>query len=712
VQILIISEKPKIALKIAANGRKYLGDFYINNSLLTKNYLEKNEALLARAIKKEGCLKNEKYIISFAEGHLVTLNDAKDYSSSYKYWRNIPFPYVPEPFKTKVISGKEYIYNNIKNLMTSNNIKEIINACDADREGSNIFHLIYAHAKCTKPVKRLWVESHTEEKLLKALKNMEDERLPKHYNLKKAGFCRTKSDWLLGALLTAKATIELSQGKDIITVGRVQTAVLAEIVRVELLNRNFKTKKFYHILAKFKTKDGKIYEGICNDEDYEDIREVKEIISKLKKEGKINDCGSKISNQYCPPLHDQTSLAIEMSKSANMSPDQTLKCSQSLYEKGYATYPRTSSRYITQSDANDFEKMLKAISSINSLALRCVFDKSNKRIIDDSKVESHIAIIPTPELPNVSRLNNDERLTYEALVKRVIALNFPVAVDKKQFITTNVSNLNFKSFGVVELERGWREVYNIERKDNPLVEVNKNDIVEVISLEPKEVVTQPPKRYTEATILSFMETCGRKIKNEEMRELMKNKGIGTSATRAEILRKLKNINYIELKGKTIYPTEKGIWIIETLPISELKNAEFTGQMEEWLYNVEKGKLSSKDYMNKILDLYKKSCNKLSNSTKTLNTFTEETIGKCPLCNSSIAKRESKYGVFYGCLGYRNNCKFIIGKIAGKTLTENQVKILLKEKKTKEIKGFKKKNGESFSAKLKIEKDGKINFSWS
>ena len=395
-----------------------------------------------------------------------------------------------------------------------------------------------------------------------------------------------------------------------------------------------------------------------------------------------------------------------------MSPDQTLKCSQSLYEKGYATYPRTSSRYITQSDANDFEKMLKAISSINSLASRCVFDKSNKRIVDDSKVESHIAIIPTPELPNVSRLNNDERLTYEALVKRVIALNFPVAVDKKQFITTNVSNLNFKSFGVVELERGWREVYNIKRKDNPLVEVNKNEIVEVISLEPKEVVTQPPKRYTEATILSFMETCGRKIKNEEMRELMKNKGIGTSATRAEILRKLKNINYIELKGKTIYPTEKGIWIIETLPISELKNAEFTGQMEEWLYNVEKGKLSSKDYMNKIIDLYKKSCNKLNNSTKTLNTFTEETVGKCPLCNSSIVKRESKYGVFYGCLGYRNNCKFIIGKIAGKTLTENQVKILLKEKETKEIKGFKKKNGESFSAKLKIEKDGKINFSWS
>ena len=255
-----MAEKPKVALKIAANGRKFLGDFKLNSVLLTKTYLEKNEESLARAIKRIGYIENQNYIISFAEGHLVTLYDAKDYNPSYRNWRNIPFPYVPNPFKTKVIDGREYLYKNLETLMNSSQVEEIINACDGDREGSNIFHLIYNQTKCRKPVKRLWVESHTEEKLLKALKNMEDEKMPKHDNLRKAGYCRTKSDWLMGALLTAKATIELSSGKDIITVGRVQTAVLAEIVRIEKLNRNFKSKKFYHILGKFKTKDGKIYE--------------------------------------------------------------------------------------------------------------------------------------------------------------------------------------------------------------------------------------------------------------------------------------------------------------------------------------------------------------------------------------------------------------------------------------------------------------------
>ena len=706
---LIITEKPRVALKIAVNGRKFLGDFFLNNILLTKDYLEKNEKLLSKIIKKIGYIENQNYIISFAEGHLITLNSAKDYNPNYKNWRNIPFPYIPNPFQTKIISGKEFLYNTIKKIMNSDNISEIINACDGDREGSYIFHLIYNHAKCKKPVKRLWVESHTEESLLKAFKNMEDATLPKYINLRKAGCCRSKSDWIMGALLTAKATIELSQ-KDIITVGRVQTAVLAEIVRVELLNRNFKSKKFYHIVAKFKTEKNEIYEGIYNEEDYESLDEVNNVIKLLKKEGQIINYDVKKENQYSPPLHDQTSLAVEMSKSLNISPDETLKASQSLYEKGYVTYPRTASRYITQSDVNDFEKMLHSISNINSLALTYKFNKNNERIVNDSKVESHIAIIPTVEIPGIiSKLNNYEKLIYTAIIKRTIAVNFPPSVDEKQIIVTNVAGLNFKSTGIKELKRGWREIYDIKEKNNSIPKVNKGDIVQVLSFEPKEVITQPPKRYTEATILKFMESCGKKIKNEEMRELMKNKGIGTSATRAEILNKLKKIEYIELKGKSIYPTDKGINIIKIFPVDELKNAEFTGEMEQWLYQVEKGELSEEEYMNKIIELYKLSCNKLNNKKQNIfKNEVNENIGICPLCKSPIKKCKGKYGIFYSCTGYRNGCKFTIGTIAGKTLSEFQVKMLLEKGQTKEIKGFKKKNGGTFSAKLKLEK-GKIRF---
>lgn len=708
MKTLIVTEKPKVALKIASNGRKFLGDFKLNGVLLTKDYLEKNEESLAKAVKKIGYIENQNYIISFAEGHLVTLYDAKDYNPDYKNWRNIPFPYVPNPFKTKVIKGREDLYKNLEKLMNSSEVEEIINACDGDREGSNIFHLIYNQAKCKKPVKRLWVESHTEEKLLKALNNMEDEKLPKHDNLRKAGYCRTKSDWLMGALLTAKATVELGSGKDIITVGRVQTAVLAEIVRVEELIRNFKSKKFYHILGKFRTKDGKIYEGICNEEDYDDIKKAEDVIKRLKKEGKITDYSIKNENKYCPPLYDQTALAIEMSKTANISPDETLEASQSLYEKGYATYPRTASRYITQSDADDFERMLQAISVINPLASKHKFNKNNKRIVDDSKVESHTAIIPTTEIPDLSKLNKNERAVYEKLVKRAIAVNFPPAIDEKQSIVTTVLGFNFKSSGLVELDRGWREVYNITVKNNPLPQVQKDDIVEIISLEPKEVVTQPPKRYTEATILQFMESCGKKIENEEMRELMKNKGIGTSATRAEILKKLKNVNYIMLKGKTIYPTDKGIEIIHKLPVDELKNAEFTGEMEYQLYKVEKGELSENEYMNMIIDLYKLSCNKINSKQIEKINNTSDSLGKCPLCGSGVVKRKGQYGEFYGCNGYKNGCRFTINKICGKLLTKNQVKTLLEKGKTGRIKGFKKKDGKELpSARVILKQDGKI-----
>lgn len=714
MKVLIIAEKPNVALKIASNGRKILGDFKLNGVLLSKDYVEKNEEKLKRYIKSKGCVENDKYIISFAEGHLVALYDASDYNPSYKNWRNIPYPFVPEPFKTKVSSDREYLFKNLEKLMNSSEVNEIWNASDGDREGETIFRLIYYKAKCSKPVKRLWVESHSEDKLLKAIQNIKSGK--EYDSLWTAGYCRTKSDWLMGAVLTAKATIELGSGKsgDIISVGRVQTAVLAEICRVEELNRNFKSKKFYNILGKFKTKDGKEFVGEYTEENFDDINKVQAFINKMKREGKIAEYNVENKNTYSPPLYDQTSLAIEMSKSYNLSPDETLATSQSLYEKGYATYPRTSSRYITSSDADDFNRMMKAIVSINPLAGRYTFDKNNKRIIDDSKVESHTAIIPTSEIPDMSKLNKNEQLLYEELVRRVIAVNFPPAVDEKQCIITNVSGFPFKSTGTVELKRGWREVYDLKEKNSPLPVVKVNDIVEVISLEPKEVVTQPPKRYTEATLLSFMETCGKKIENEEMRELMKNKGIGTAATRAEIINKLKKVKYIELKGKTIYPTDKGMDVIKKFPVEELKNADFTGDMEFKLYKVEKGEMTEKQYMDILIDLYKLSCNKLDGKQiGKISSSNNNSLGKCPLCGSDVVTRKGQYGQFYSCTGYKNGCKFSLSKVANKTLTETQVKDLLTKGKTSKIKGLKKKDGKELSpARVILKPDGTTELDFS
>ncbi|QUH22013.1 type IA DNA topoisomerase [Alkaliphilus sp. B6464] len=701
---LIVAEKPKVALMLAANGRKILGDFKLNGKLITKDNVLKETKQLEQQIKRVGFVENNEYIISFAQGHLVELYQAYDYDQSYKNWRNIPDNFIPNPFKTKVIKGKEGMFNNLEKLMKSTNVSEIINACDSDREGNSIFSIIYTQANCRKPVKRLWTDEHTEKDIIKAFNEMKDGSY--YENLTTAGYCRMTSDWILGALLTAKATVELSGGKEILNVGRVQTAVLSEIVRIEELNKNFKSQKYYQVVAKFKTKEGTVYEGVY-EENFDDPKKADDFGNVLKnKVGKINNYNVENKNNYSPPLFDQTSLAIYMAKIASLDPDKTLDATQSLYESGHTTYPRTASNYITKSKADDFAEMYSKIASINPFAKKHSFNKNNKRIVDDSKVSSHPAIIPTAELPLLSRLSFDEKMVYEEIVKRAISVNFPAATDRHQTILTGIDGFLFKSTGKKEIEQGWREVYSIITNDTSLPEVKNNEEVSIIGIEKKEVKTQPPKRYTIATIIEFMESCGRKIKDEDMRQLMKEKGIGTGATRANILKGLQDHGYATTKGKskTLYPTEKGERLINILPVDELKNAEFTGEMEFKLSKVEKGQVSKDEYMKDVVALYNTSISKLKKTDAKIVTKSNGSVGKCPLCESDIVKRKGKFGDFYGCTGWNNGCKFTINKVCGKLLTENQASILLEKGETARVSGLKKKDGSKLpSAKFVLNK---------
>lgn len=708
---LIITEKLSVACKVAAAGRKILGDFIINGTLITNDYLSKNDKKVQGMVSRQGKLENDNYIIMYAVGHLCGLAQAYDYNPSYKNWRNIPSKFYPEEFKLIVSKSTKNVFDNLNKAINSKDVKDIIVATDADREGQAIFELISTMTNNKKPTKRLWADAFTDVVLEKAFKNMKDNK--DYINLTKAGSCRMKSDWVLGALLSAKATTQFSSGKDIISVGRVQTAVLAEIVRIEDLIKNFDSKKFYQIVGTFKTKGGEIYQGVY-EEKFDDLKLANNLINKLSNIGKISSYETTKENKYCPPLYDQTSLQIDMSTGYGLSPDQTLASSQSLYVKAHQTYPRTGSRYITKGEASDFETMLRNAAKINPLALKYPFNKNNKRIVDDKKVESHSAIIPTIDIPNLSSLDKNDRIVYESVLKRAIAVNFPPAIDEKSISLTNVSGFDFKSNGKKEIERGWREVYDIKVDNNSLPSMKINDDVQVLKLEAKEVVTKPPSRYTEATILKFMETCGKKIEDEEMRELMKDKGIGTSATRAEIINKLKSTGYVLVKGKTLYPTEKGINTINILPIDELKSAEFTGQIEYKLSLVEKGKMSDIDFMKEIKNLYFISVDKIESkgsSTKIISNV-DNSLGKCPVCKQGdIVHRKGKTYDFYGCSNFKGGCKFSIGEIANKKLTENQVKTLLKKGETGTIKGFKKKDGTELPSAKLILKNGKVEIKW-
>lgn len=580
--------------------------------------------------------------------------------------------------------------------MTDRSIKEIIVATDADREGSNIFACINKVIMCNdKPIKRLWTDSFNEIYIEKAFKNIKD--INYYSGIEKAGYYRMISDFILGALLTARATVSINNGL-IINIGRVQTAVLNEIVRIEELIKNFSSKTYYEIICKFYTEDGIIYDGVCDDK-FDDLDRVKNVIKSLNnKIAKIKSYKIIKEKELCQNLFDQTNLAIEVSNKYKLKPEETLKASQSLYEKGFQTYPRTSSRYITTGDVKDFESMLKNINKLKDIDNVYSFsldNKINKKIVNNKKVESHSAIVSTSNIPNLSILNDNEKVIYKEVSLRCIAINFPPAIDEKQVIETLIDNIIFKTIGKREIDKGWRKIYKLNKKDTYILNIDKKNKIIKYEVNYKEIKTQPPKRYTIAKILKFMETCGKNMDNDGIREIMKNKGIGTSSTRSEIIKKLLNYDYILTKGNTIYPTQKGINLIKILPIDELKDAEFTGNLEYKLYQIEKHEIDENVYFNYIKDLYINCCKKL-------NGLDERNIGICPICNNNIVHKKSDKYEFYGCSNYINGCKFTIGSICGILPSKKDVSKLLSENITSEIKGFKDINSRTtFNAKIQL-----------
>lgn len=690
---MIIAEKPDVALKIAANGRAVLGDFKLGSTLLTKDYLTNHTEACKSALRKCGYLENNGYVIGFAKGHLIRLAQAYEYNPDYKNWRNIPFAFIPDKFIYKPEESTKQVLDTLLALIKRKDIDRIINALDGDREGENIFRFIYHYSGSKKPVSRIWLATHTSEKTCEALKNAKP--MSDYDNLGAAGKARTESDFILGALGTTFATRYLSKDGSLQSIGRVQTAVLAEIVRIELLNREFKSIKFYTIKATLKAPDGTLFDAEYP-ERFENTASAEKVIEELRKEttAVVSFYKETKENKYCPSLHNQTSLGIEMARLYNIDPDRTLEAAQALYDKGYTTYPRTVSRYITKSDGQDFQDGLKALAKINKFA-NCKFNSSDKRIVNDAEVDGHTAIIATSYLPDFNKLTENEKKVYTEITNRMIAINYPPAVDKKQEMHINIGKYEFNASGNSEISAGWREVYAIQPKDNSIPALPEKTVVGVHGLSIAEGNTKPPKRHTKDSILSFMETCGKKIEDEKTRDLMKNKGIGTNATRPAIFKILMDRQYIECKGKTVYPTDKGIDLIQNLPVDELKSPEFTGNLEYKLYLVEKGQISAQEYMNDIYALYKLACEKMKNSAvqKTVGPVNQnESLGKCPCCGSDIVKKKGKYGEFYSCSGYTAGCKFSISKVCGKLPSVAQVKKLLKTGKTDEIKGMKKKDG--------------------
>ncbi len=684
-KILILTEKPSVASDIARVFKvKKSGDFY----------------------------ENDKYTIIFALGHLVTLCEPEDYNKKYKFWTIKDLPIIPDEFKLKPIKETEKHFNTIKKYLKEDDYEFVVNACDAGREGELIFRFIYKLSESSIETKRLWLNALTDDEILNGFKSLRDGS--EFDNLGKAGEARTEADWLVG--INATRAFTRKEGL-LLSIGRVQTPTLAMIVGREREILSFVPKKYFEIFADFK-KDSFKYKGKWIDDSGESKIFEKDIFDKILekikvKEGIVKKIDKKSSKIFPPLLYDLTELQREANRLYGFTAQKTLSIAQSLYEQDkLITYPRTDSRYLPNSMKKEVLKILKKIKNINAYEkfIDEIFEngvKFNKRIIDDSKVTDHYAIIPTGVLPK-ENLNKEKSLIYDLISKRFISVFYPPSEQLNLIIITEINREKFKTDEKYIVFSGWMKVYGKESeifKDIPLKE---NDIVKIEKTYYEEKFTEPPPRFTDGALLSLMETCGKLIDDEELKEVLKEKGIGTPATRAQIIERLIEVGYVERDGKYLVPLPKGMKLIESLekiPLYDLISPELTGEWEKKLLLIEKGNLKYEKFIKEIVEFTKKVVHSIINREgKSLKDEIYEVIGKCPNCDAPLIEGEKGYF----CKNFKEKkCNFYIPKkLLGRKISREEVLELISNGKTKLLYNFISKNKRKFSAYLEL-KNGKV-----
>jgi len=686
--------------------------------------------------KKDGFFEGKDYLITWAFGHLFQLYDARDYDEKLKSWRMENFPFIPQEFKYKVKcnnvnkgttdSGAEKQINIIKNLIDREDVDGVISATDQDREGEVISLEIFKYLNVKKPIYRLLLNEWTPDEVKKGMDNLKNNSEMK--SLQDAGIGRQLADWIIGINLTSVATLRYRPNdKKILNIGRVLLPTLKIIYDRDKEIENFKATTYYKLLATFKTVDNKEFEGTYyenNDEKFEDKSVLDALNDLLKeKQAKIIEKQVEKKKEYPPFLFNLSNLqGYITSKYKGWTSDKVLKVAQSLYEKKFITYPRTGSIALEESLKDRAKKVLDALKTGLPYEDKIKF-VTTKRIFDNSKVESHSAITPTYLKP--SELTKDEQIVYDAIKNRFIMQFMPVAEYEETKLTLKVNDENIKgifiSRGKVQLVEGWKVVEKMESKDTILPMVNKEDIADIVDSKVNAVTKKPPKLHTEKTLLRVMETCGKSFKDEEdseemMASILSGFSIGTPATRAETIKRLKDIGYIKPKGKSLTTTELGRTIVEVFPVKELFDLEYTGRLEKTLSDIEKGKFNKDEFLMMIKEFTKKAIDDIKKDTSMLKNFKvelpqgSESLGKCPVCGNDIIEGEKSFG----CVNWKNGCKFAIWKddkfikSLGKKVTKEMVEILLKNGKVG-FRNLRSKKGTTFSAYLKYEKDEKTGY---
>lgn len=692
-KILVIAEKPSVARDIAK--------------------------VLNCAQKGEGVIYGEKYMVSWAVGHLVTLCEPEDYDKSLKRWSMDTLPIMPEKMKLKAIRGSKKQLDILKKLMNDKETDSIICATDSGREGELIFRYIYDYNKCRKPFKRLWISSMTDAAIKEGFDNLKD---GSDYDLLYASAkCRSEADWLVGINATRAFTVKYDA---LLSIGRVQTPTLAMIVKRQAEIDNFVPEKYYEVTADYGDFKG-TWTDSQNSTVIKQLSDAQEIASKVDgKDGLVKEV-KKTAKQTLPPqLYDLTELQRDCNKMYGFSAQKTLDIAQSLYEKRkMITYPRTDSRYLSDDMIPKIKVIMRRLVNAEIFAgyAQNVIDMEklpiNKRIVDNKKVTDHHAIIPADNSFRKDSLTPEEKKVFGLVALRFIA----VFGDPYKYTSTKITVVcedeKFITKGTTVTDEGWkrlyREVYkNSREKENILPDVKENDTVHIEKADVEEKETKPPVQYNEATLLTAMENAGKNTDNEELKEKLKEYGLGTPATRAAIIERLIQVGYIHRKGKNLVPDEKGRQLISIVP-DEMKSPVTTGKWEKGLGSISKGDMQTEKFMASInryvayLVQYARGASpdiKIEDKRKKKSSSKSKTFGKCPLCGGDVLENSK---AFY-CGGWKNGCKFTLWKDCldryGVSLDGKLVKELLKNGKIPGLPVVKAQTGEKCTAELIYNKE--------
>lgn len=624
--------------------------------------MEFSKALKINATRKDGYLESEEWIITWCVGHLVTMSYPEKYDENLKVWRLDTLPFIPKEWKYEIIKNVEKQFNIVKSLLQRQDVEEIYNAGDSGREGEYIQRLVFMMAKPNPnaKIKRVWIDSQTEEEILRGIKEAKDQS--EYDSLSDSAYLRAKEDYLIGInfsrllsiIYGRKVAKEIEEERASISVGRVMTCVLGMVVSREREIRNFVKTPFYKIIGNFGEEEAnfnaewkvneksKMFESpkLYNDSGFKKIEDAKEFIVSLKnKKAVVEEVKKQKQKEKAPLLFNLAEVQNECTKRFKIKPDETLEIIQNLYEQKLVTYPRTDARVISTAVAKVISKNLNGLAKgfkdeeVQGYLKQMSEEKYSTdlvktKYVNDSKITDHYAIIPTGQgFENYDKLKDLHKEVYKLIVKRFLAIFYPEAEFNKISVTIKVEEEKFSANGKVCTKTGYLDVLkpknkekkstneeeNVENKqEDEKEEANNLDVlnnlkkgqeINVINYETKESETNPPTRYNSGSMILAMENAGKLIEDEELREQIKGAGIGTSATRAEIIKKLEKIAYIQINNKTqiITPTKKGEVIYDVILSSmpDMLNPKLTASWEKGLDMVAKKEIGSQEFMQKL-----------------------------------------------------------------------------------------------------------------